>query len=101
MVKAGVSYHTDFGLKAGIFDNYFGDPKKNTGKVLNPEAKAVHLVSVNLTYSIPTIKALELNLFVQNALDQEYYYPEFSKNWVNTLPLEPGRALYSTVSYKF
>jgi outer membrane receptor for ferrienterochelin and colicins len=101
MFKAGFSYHTSFGLQAGIFDNYFGEPRKNTGSVLNPEAKAVHLMSVNLTYTIPALQALKFNVFVQNALDQAYYYPEFSKNWVNTLPLESGRAVSGSVTYKF
>jgi outer membrane receptor for ferrienterochelin and colicin len=101
MAKAGVSYHAGFGLIASIFDNYFGEPRKNAGKVVNPEAKEVHLVSVNLDYTVPTMKSLSFNVFVQNALDQDYYYPEFSKSWVNTLPLEPGRAVYGTASYKF
>ncbi|MBN1823864.1 MAG: TonB-dependent receptor [Endomicrobiales bacterium] len=101
MVKAGFCYRTDFGLKASIFDNYFGKPKENAGAVVNPEAKAVNLVSVNLIYTVPSMESLSVNVFVQNALDQDYYYPEFSKGWVNTLPLEPGRAVYSTVSYKF
>ncbi|MBN1622259.1 MAG: TonB-dependent receptor [Endomicrobiales bacterium] len=101
MVKAGLSYHAEFGLIASVFDTYFGEPKKNAGKVVNPEANAVNIVSVNLDYTVPTMKALSFNVFVQNALDQDYYYPEFSKNWVNTLPLEPGRAVYGTASYKF
>ena len=101
MLKAGVSYHSEFGLAASIFDNYFGEPKKNTGAVLNPEAKAVHIASININYAIPAIKSLAFNVFVQNVLDQDYYYPEFSKNWVNTLPLESGRSIYGTASYKF
>jgi len=101
MVKAGVSYHTRIGLNMSVFDNYFGAPKSNGGLVLNPAATAVSLVSVNLNYTIPSVKALEFNLFIQNALDQEYDYPEFSKDWINTLPLEPGRAIYGTVTYKY
>ncbi|MBN2408040.1 MAG: TonB-dependent receptor [Elusimicrobia bacterium] len=101
MLKAGVSYHTESGLTASIFDSYFGEPAENPGKVLNPEAEAVHMVSMNINYIVPSMESLSLNLFVQNALDQDYDYPEFSKNWVNTLPLEPGRAVYGTVSYAF
>lgn len=101
IVKLGFSYRSDFGLVLGIFDNYFGEPKKNKGAVLNPEATAIHIISVNVKYQIPYTKSLEINIFAQNVLDQNYYFPEFSKGWVNTLPLEPGRAIYSTVSYKF
>jgi outer membrane receptor for ferrienterochelin and colicins len=100
IVKAGASWNTGCGLKVSIFDNYFGEPEENAGKVLNPAATAVNLASVSLVYAVRTLRSLELSLFVQNALDADYYYPEFSKNWVNTVPLEPGRAVYGMVTYR-
>jgi outer membrane receptor protein involved in Fe transport len=54
-----------------------------------------------MTYNLPLHKRITLNLFIQNALNQDYYYPEFNKKWVNTLPLEPGRAIYGSMSYQF
>jgi len=102
LAKGGVSYYSPFGLNVGIFNNYYGYPKPNSaGKAVNPEAKEVHLISINVDYRLPFYKAAKLNLFIQNALDEDYYYPEFNKRWVNTLPLEPGRAIYGTVSYNF
>jgi outer membrane receptor for ferrienterochelin and colicins len=102
LAKGGASYNSPFGLNVGVYNNYYGYPKRNAaGKAANPEAKEVHLISVNVDYSLPFYKPITLNLFIKNALDQDYYYPEFSKKWVNTLPLEPGRAVYGTVSYHF
>ncbi|MEW6515321.1 MAG: TonB-dependent receptor [candidate division FCPU426 bacterium] len=101
MVKVGVSYSTPFGLSLAVFDNHFGDPKKNAGQALNPEAKAIDLISLNITYNPPMLKSAKLNLFIQNVLNQAYFFPEFDKNWVNTLPLEPGRAIFGTISYEF
>jgi outer membrane receptor for ferrienterochelin and colicin len=102
LAKGGASYDAPFGLTIGVFNNYYGRPRRNDeGKAVNPEAKAVHLVSVNMTYNLPLHKRITLNLFIQNALNQDYYYPEFNKKWVNTLPLEPGRAIYGSMSYQF
>jgi outer membrane receptor for ferrienterochelin and colicins len=100
LAKGGISYDAPFGLSMGLFDNYYGRPKGNdAGKAVNPDAKAVHLVSINSNYCLPFYKRIKLNLFIQNALNQDYYYPEFDKKWVNTLPLAPGRAIYGSISY--
>lgn len=101
MAKAGVSYRMPFGLTVGIFDSYYAAPKQNAGQELNPDAQAVNLMSVNLNFSVPKHESVTVNLFIQNALDEQYYFPEFSKNWVNTLPLEPGRSVYGTITYQF
>jgi outer membrane receptor for ferrienterochelin and colicins len=102
LAKGGVSYAAPFGLTVGIFNNYYGFPKQNSeGKAVNPEAKAVHVVSINMNYCLPFYKHVQVNLFIQNALNQAYFYPEFNKKWINTLPLEPGRALYGMISYMF
>jgi outer membrane receptor for ferrienterochelin and colicins len=102
LAKGGVSYNSPFGLNVGVFNNYYGRPKRtSTGKGVNPEAKEVHLVSINIDYTLPFYKPVTINLFIQNSFNQDYYFPEFDKKWVNTLPLEPGRAIYGTVSYNF
>ncbi len=97
MFKVGAFYKTKFGLTAGIYNTYFGKPKENAGKQLNPAANAVDLVSVNLNYKLPTSLPLELNVYVKNLLNTEYNYTEFNRGWVNTLPVQSGTAVYASV----
>jgi outer membrane receptor protein involved in Fe transport len=99
--KVGMGYDSPRGWRVGLFLNHFGEAEKNGGAIVNPEAAAVNLLSLNVSYAPSFLRGLELNAFVQNALDEPYHFPEFSKNWINTLPLEPGRAIYGTISYRF
>jgi hypothetical protein len=43
---------------------------------------------------------LELEVFAKNLLNAEYYYTEFSRNWVNTLPLQPGTGIYASLGIR-
>lgn len=101
MIKMGLSYNIAHGLQMGIFDTHYGEAGNNTGSVLNPPADAVDLLDISLTYLPYVVPNLTLSLWVKNALDDDYYFPEFSKNWVNTLPLGSGRAIYAKASYEF
>jgi outer membrane receptor for ferrienterochelin and colicins len=98
MGKIGAFYKTEFGLTTGIFNTFFGKPRENAGAKLNPAANAVDLVSVNLNYKLPISMPLELNIYFQNLLDTDYYYTEFSRGWVNTLPVGPGRAVFTSLN---
>jgi outer membrane receptor for ferrienterochelin and colicin len=98
MGKIGAFYKMDFGFTVGIFNTFFGKPLSNTGKSLNPAANSVDLLSLNLNYKLPVAFPLEFNVYVKNLLNSAYNYPEYNRGWVNTLPLEPGRAIYGTVS---
>jgi outer membrane receptor for ferrienterochelin and colicin len=101
MAKLGVSYDLGHRLQAAIFDTYFGEPQDNGAVALNPPAEAVHLLSLNLTYRLPFQQRMELGIYGQNLLDQDYYFPEFSKSWYNTLPISGGRAIYGTLAVTF
>jgi outer membrane cobalamin receptor len=101
MGKIGAFYKTNFGLTAGVYNTYFGKPKENNGLELNPEAKAVDLLSINLIYKLPLSLPLELSVYGQNLLDNSYHYTEFSRGLVNTLPMQPGRAVYGKISLRF
>jgi outer membrane receptor for ferrienterochelin and colicins len=99
MGKIGAFYKTNFGLTAGIFNTLFGKPRENAGAKLNPGATAIDLVSINLNYKLPISVPVELNVYIQNLLDKDYYYTEFSRGWVNTLPVGPGRAMYASLNF--
>ncbi|MCP5105581.1 MAG: TonB-dependent receptor [bacterium] len=38
---------------------------------------------------------VEINIFVRNLFDEDYYFTEFARGWVNTLPMGPGRTIYA------
>jgi outer membrane receptor for ferrienterochelin and colicins len=102
MGKIGAFYKTSFGLTVGIYNTYFGKPKENNGAKLNPEASAIDLLSINLSYKLPISIPIELTVFGQNLLNSSpYFYPEFGRGWVNTLPMLPGAAIYGKISLKF
>jgi outer membrane receptor for ferrienterochelin and colicins len=99
IAKAGISY-THANLKAGIFNCYFGKPRENNGAKINPPARAVNLMTFNIIYGVPKIDGLSLNLYIQNLLDEDYYFTEANYNWENTLPAGPGRAIYGRLIYE-
>lgn len=98
MGKIGAFYSVNKDLTIGVFNSFFGKPKENEGAKLNPEAKAVNLVSVNINYKLPVSIPLELNIYGRNLLDADYNYTEFSRSWVNTLPLQPGASVYASLA---
>jgi outer membrane receptor for ferrienterochelin and colicins len=97
MGKIGSFVNLNKKLTVGVFNTYFGKPKGNNGAAVNPEAKAVDLVSINVNYKLPVSLPLEFNVYVQNLLNSDYYYPEFGRSWVNTLPLQPGTGIYGSL----
>jgi outer membrane receptor for ferrienterochelin and colicins len=101
MGKIGAFTKVYEGLTVGVFNTLFGQPQENTGVKLNPDAKTVDLLSVNVNYKLPISLPVELNVYVQNLLNSDYFFPEFSRGWVNTLPVGGGTAVYATVGVKF
>lgn len=100
MCKFGTFYKTDFGLTAGVYNTYFAKPRENNGEILNPEATAMDLLSINLNYKLPVSLPIELSIYGKNLLNKTYYYTEFGRGWVNTLPMGSGAAIYGKVSLK-
>lgn len=101
MIKCGVSYTPMQGLQFGLFDSFFGEAQKNSGTRLNPEADGAHIVTLNCSFQPTSLPNLTFNVWVRNLFEEEYYFPEFSKGWVNTLPLELDRSVYGKVTLKF
>lgn len=100
MAKAGALYRANSNLTVGVFNSVFGKPRANSGARLNPEAQTVDLLSVNANYRFPSTPSLELNVYAQNMLNNSYYYTEFQRGYVNTLPLSPGLVVFGSVAIK-
>jgi len=103
MFKSGVSYQRG-AWTVGLFDSVFGKPKENNplGNLeLNPKADVINLLSANLKYTFHTKIPMDLEIFGTNLLDDNISYTEFSRGWTNTLPIGPGRAVYSKLSLFF
>ncbi|MBK8946118.1 MAG: TonB-dependent receptor [Ignavibacteriae bacterium] len=98
MAKLGAFFNVNKDLTVGLFNTFFGKPKENAGAIVNPEAKAVALVNLNVNYKLPISLPLELNVNFQNLLNSDYNYTEFGRNWVNSLPLQPGMAVYGGIA---
>lgn len=117
MGKIGISYRMASGVTIGLHDSYFGtptegsrvdvsDPLRDT-QFVNPTAAAFHNVTANLAYrlrglSFPrTGSDLTFNVYVNNLLDEEIYYAEYTGMSVNSLPGRPGRAIFAGVAVGF
>jgi outer membrane receptor protein involved in Fe transport len=100
MTKAGALYHVTPNLTIGIFNSFFGQPRANNGARLNPGALGVDLLSVNANYRFSGRPSLEFNVFAQNLLNNPYYYTEFQRSFVNTLPLSPGLVVFGSVGVR-
>ena len=100
MAKMGIGYQREH-LTGGVFYSVFGEPKENTGTKLNTQAAAIQLLSLNLTYKFTLYTPMAFNLYASNLLNDDMAYTEFSKGWVNTLPIGSGRAVYGRLTVAF
>jgi len=98
MIKAGAFYHVNPNLTIGVFNSIFGKPRSNSGAQLNPDAEAVDLLSVNANYRLSTTPSVEFSVFAQNILNNQNYYTEFQRSYVNTLPLCPGLVVFGSLA---
>jgi len=107
MTKAGLFYEAR-GFTGGLFGSLFGRGIQARGftqatEDLNPPAEPIALLSLSLKYDLRNLTKVPVTLegYGTNLLDDPMWYPEFSRNEVNTLPLGPGRAFYGRVSLQF
>jgi len=117
-VKGGVYYSGLKGFKVGVFNSYFSKPADviNTQTELpanrqrreyNPMPTSFQIMTLNLNVNVNQILDVKqgpdivFNFFIDNLLDEDIYYPEFSRRTINSLPAYPGRAYYATLAFKF
>ncbi|WP_157964764.1 TonB-dependent receptor plug domain-containing protein [Algibacillus agarilyticus] len=113
MVKIGLNYTSDYGVSAGIWNNYLGDVAKieempnNSVQVLNPEAKAVNLLSINVLANMEKVlkksswSNVEASIYADNILNEKVWFPEMSYQSVNTFPQSHARGVYLKVSVTY
>lgn len=117
MLKFGVSYKSDFGLRAGWFNSYFGsfhEPKvpDAEGKVItrydNPAVKNFMYGTLNVGFDISTLifpesklrDAIGLDVYLTNLYNQKVYYPEIVRGRMNTIEGRGGFGLFARLSFK-
>ncbi|MDE1462968.1 TonB-dependent receptor plug domain-containing protein [Spartinivicinus poritis] len=112
MAKLGIAYESPKGFSVALFDNYFDDPTPldavtNTAQNNNPKANSHHLVTANLVFNLgklfdkPQLANTTFSLYIDNLLDEEIFFPNYSTQTVNTSPNYQGRAIYGTIQVTF
>lgn len=88
MFKTGLQSRWQNSWYTGVFANYFGEPTQLSDinadtQNVNPKASAYTLVTVNVTYQMMQnqygLNGLELGFFIDNLLDEEIYFPSYSR----------------------
>lgn len=106
MIKQGVSVNWGSG-QFGLYASYFGEPTKPTDlnpgvAIVNPAPKSYVLTTLQLKQSLePWLASRDWNLamYLDNALDEAVYYPEFGRKRVNSFPFRERRAIYIMLNY--
>ena len=112
MAKLGLSYQTNSGHSFAAFNSYFGEPadisQHNPGVAqVNPKAEAYNLLTLNASLNLNRLLGksngsnMSLELYVDNALNEAIYYPEFNRKRINAIPVYSGRAYYATFKLAF
>ncbi|WP_101759778.1 TonB-dependent siderophore receptor [Oceanicoccus sp. KOV_DT_Chl] len=113
MTKIGLAYQSPKGYQMGLWNSYFGKASKlenlegNNTAVVNPDADAFNLLSINLRANIGRVldnsqwKNIELAIYANNLLDEEVYYPELGRRLVNTYPQSHAQGVFADLSIKF
>lgn len=108
MAKIGLSYDINEDLQISAFDTFFSKAKVASSMIeLNPEAASFHNVSVNTNYSLDKLlgfgptKHVTFTFYLDNLFNEQYYYPEFNRKIINTIPASPGRMLFGELAIQF
>jgi outer membrane receptor for ferrienterochelin and colicins len=111
MLKTGLLYEAPKkGLMVGLFNAYFGqgDDIQSRYKEANPPVKPYHNLSLNIHWNmkkfyngLQTKSEVLLNLYINNLLNVEIYYPEYNRRIINSIEGRAGRAVYASFIYNF
>jgi len=111
MVKGGIAQEGE-AYSMAVYASYFSEPTQLVDfnpelPELNPDADAYFLVSANLSIQAGQWTGnmdydnLTLGFYVDNLLDEEIYYPEISRQAINTIPHHRGRSFHIKARYRF
>ncbi len=108
MAKMGLSYESPEGYSVGVFNSYFGDAASiASAPNINPDADAYNWLTfkgeLELAKFLPQaeIPNVALNLFVDNVLDEDVYFPDSIFRRTNTIPLRRGIGVYGGATVRF
>ncbi|QPJ64198.1 MAG: TonB-dependent receptor [Candidatus Nitrohelix vancouverensis] len=108
MAKAGVLYQSPQGYSVGLFNSHFSDAQRiNSARRVNPEAEAYNLLTLNASMDVPKKMIpggwpdVRLNLYVDNLLDEDIYFPEVIRGIINTIPIHSGIGAFGQIVLKF
>lgn len=108
MAKIGVSFDATPDLQISAFDTFFSAAKVvPTSLAVNPPADSYHNITINTNYKLDHLlgfssaKHITFTLYLDNLLDEKFYYPEFNRKIINTMPASPGRSLYGEIAINF
>ncbi len=108
MAKMGFSYESPEGFSLGVFNSYFGDAASvASAPNTNPDADAYNWLTfkgeLELAKFLPRAKIpnVALNLFVDNVLDEDVFFPDGIRNRINTFPLRRGIGVYGGATIRF
>jgi outer membrane receptor protein involved in Fe transport len=121
MYKLGIDYKNIRGLEIGIFNSYYSKGGNIRAKFssdnvpdnfvgiptdANPKIKTVNYLTANVSLSLQEflqksdMPAITLFCYGVNLLNQNIYYPEFSRRNINTYPGRPGFNIHGGVTIK-
>lgn len=108
MAKIGLSFDATENLQISLFDNYFSAAKVClSSKAINPTAGDYHLLNLNTNYRLDHLLGfsrshhITFTFYLDNMLDEKFYYPEFNRKRMNTIPASPGRSLFGEITINF
>ena len=112
MLKLGLAYQSPSGYNLGLWYNYFGDltrlqSSNSNIHVVNPEANAVNLLSLNLSKNMGEVLSsqqwdkLELSVQANNLLGEDLMFAELGRRIVNTFPQSQGSDFIATLKVSF
>jgi len=108
MAKIGLSFDVTPELQISAFDTYFSAAKvMPSAMAVNPAAEDYHNLSIQTNYSldkllgISHVKQVTFSFYLDNVLDEKFYYPEFNRKVINTIPASPGRSVYGEIAINF
>lgn len=110
MAKGGIIY-TNKIWNIGVYNSYFGKPKKVVdinpdAAIVNKEASNYNLLSAKISYNLSPLFNINYRVKFwisgQNLLAKDIRYPEFTSNGVNTLiPLRTSFTLMAGIKLEF
>lgn len=108
MAKIGLSFDATPNWQISAFDTFFSAAKVvPSSLVVNPPADDYHNISINTNYQLDHLlghsgaKHVTFSFYIDNLLDEKFYYPEFNRKRINTIPASPGRSLYGEIAVNF